>query len=77
LFDDKYPEAFVSQFVDISNHLADNYIYAIERNIYYLDNFENMTPQFMKLMKDYYDEKNQDWIDKYNPKRMESNVDKL
>jgi hypothetical protein len=77
LFDDKYPEAFVRQFVDISNHLADNYIYTIERNIYYLDNFENMTPEFIKLMKDYYDEKNQDWIDKYNPRRMESDIDKL
>ena len=77
LFKDKYPEAFVRQFVDISNQLADNYIYAIERNIYYLDNFENLTPEFIKLMKDYYDEKNQDWLDKYKPVRMESDVDKL
>jgi len=77
LFGDRYPEAFVSQFVDISNHLADNYIYAIERNIYYLDNFEKMTPDFLKLVKDYYDEKNQDWLDKYKPRRMESDLDKL
>lgn len=77
LFKDKYPEAFVRQFVDISNQLADNYIYTIERNIYYLDNFEKLTPEFIKLMKDYYDEKNQDWLDKYKPLRMESDVDKL
>ena len=77
LFNDIYPEAFVRQFVDISNQLADNYIYTIERNIYYLDNFEKLTPEFMKLMKDYYDEKNQDWLDKYKPKRMESDIDKL
>ena len=77
LFKDKYPEAFIRQFVDISNQLADNYIYAIELNIYYLDNFEKLTPEFIKLMKDYYDEKNQDWLDKYKPLRMESDVDKL
>jgi hypothetical protein len=77
LFKDKYPEAFVRQFVDVSNQLADNYIYTIERNIYYLDNFEKLTPDFIKLMKDYYDEKNQDWLDKYKPLRMESDMDKL
>jgi hypothetical protein len=77
LFQDKYPEAFVSQFIDISNNLADNYIYTIERNIYYLDNFDKLTPQFLKLMKDYYNEKNQDWLDKYKPQRMDSDVDKL
>ena len=77
LFQDKYPEAFVSQFIDISNYLADNYIYTIERNIYYLDNFDKLTPQFLKLMKDYYNEKNQDWLDKYKPLRMYSDVDKL
>ena len=77
LFGDKYPEAFVRQFVEISNYMADNYIYTIARNIYYLDNFEKMTPDFLKLMKDYYDEKNQDWLDKYKPRRMESDVDKL
>jgi hypothetical protein len=36
-----------------------------------------MTPDFLKLMKDYYDEKNQDWLDKYKPRLMESDVDKL
>jgi hypothetical protein len=77
LFQDKYPKAFVSQFVQVSNYLADNYIYSIERNIYYLDNFEKLTPQFLKLMKDYYNEKNQDWLDKYKPLRMDSDVDKL
>lgn len=77
LFNDKYPEAFVRQFVDISNQLADNYIYTIERNIYYLDNFDDMSPEFIKLMKKYYDEKNQDWIDKYKPMRINGILDKL
>ncbi len=77
LFQDKYPEAFVRQFVAISRQLADNYCYTIERNIYYLDNYENITPEFAQMARDYYDEKNQDWLDKYKPKRIENEVDKL
>ena len=77
LFHDKYPEAFVRQFVAISRQLADNYCYTIERNIYYLDNYEHITPEFARMARDYYDEKNHDWIDKYQPRRIENEVDKL
>jgi hypothetical protein len=77
LFKDRYPEAFVRQFVAISRQLADNYCYTIERNIYYLDNYEHITPEFARMAKDYYDEKNQDWLDKYKPRRIENEVDKL
>jgi len=49
----------------------------IERNIYYLDNYEDITPEFARMARDYYDEKNQDWIDKYQPQRIENEVDKL
>ena len=77
LFNDRYPEAFVRQFVAISSELADNYCYTIERNIYYLDNYENIKPEFAKLAKDYYNEKNHDWLDKYKPKRIENEEDKL
>lgn len=77
LFNDKYPEAFVRQFVAVSQQLADNYCYTIERNIYYLDNYEHITPEFRKLARDYYDEKNHDWLDRYQPKRIENEVDRL
>ena len=77
LFNDLYPEAFVRQITEISNRLSENYCYTIERNIYYLDNYEHITPQFAKMLKDYYNEKNHDWIDKYKPKRMENDIFKL
>ena len=77
LFHDKYPEAFVRQFVAISRQLADNYCYTIERNIYYLDNYEHITPEVRRMTRDYYDEKNRDWLDKYKPKRIENEVDRL
>ena len=77
LFNDKYPMAFVRQFVDISTRLAENYCYTIERNIYYLDNYEKITPEFVKMLKDYYDEKNHDWLDKYKPIRLDNDPDIL
>ena len=77
LFNDKYPLAFVRQFVDISTRLVENYCYTIERNIYYLDNYEKITPEFAKMLKDYYDEKNHDWLDKYKPIRLDNDPDIL
>jgi hypothetical protein len=77
LFGDEYPEAFVRQMVQASTELADNFVYTIERQIYFVDNEEMITPDFIKLLKTYYDEKNKDWIDKYNPMRLENYKDKL
>ena len=74
---DKYPQAFVSQFLQVSNELADKFVYTIERNIYYLDNFDKLTPEFMKLMKTYYDEKNHDWIQKYKPRAIPAHASAL
>jgi hypothetical protein len=42
-----------------------------------LNNYEKITPEFAKLARDYYNEKNHDWLDKYKPKRIENEVDKL
>jgi hypothetical protein len=78
LFQDRYPESFVRQFIAISEQLADNYCYTIERNIYYLDNYKHIMPgEFAKMMRDYYDEKNQDWLDRYKPQRIENEIDRL
>ena len=67
IFNDKYPEAFVRQMVQASTILADNFVYTIERQIYFVDNSEMITPDFINLFYDYYNEKNKDWIDKYKP----------
>jgi hypothetical protein len=77
LFGDEYPEAFVRQMVQASTELADNFVYTIERQIYFVDNEEMITQDFIKLLKTYYDEKNKDWIDKYKPMRLENYKDKL
>jgi len=66
LFDDKYPETFVLQLLDISKKLADNWCFTIQKQIYYSDNLEYLDKSFYKNAKDYIQEKNLDFIEKYN-----------
>jgi hypothetical protein len=71
-FDDKYPEPFVRQVVDISKQLADNWTFTIQKQIYYSDNMELLEKDksFMKMVADYIKEKNLDFIEKYNLKKL-------
>ena len=71
LFADTYPEIFVRQMVQASTILADNFVYTIERQIYFVDNSDVITPDFIKLFYNYYNEKNKDWIDKYNVRQID------
>ena len=71
LFNDMYPEAFVRQMIQVSTILADNFVYTIERQIYFVDNKDTMSKEFSKLFYDYYNEKNEDWIRKYKPMRLD------
>jgi hypothetical protein len=68
LFGDKYPEAFVAQVLTISESLAQNYVNSIERIIYYMDNYSLLNKEYEKHIEKYIEEKNDDWIKKYNPK---------
>ena len=71
IFNDMYPEAFVSQLITASTELADNFVYTIERQIYFVDNKDVMPKEFIKLFYNYYNEKNDDWVRKYKPMRLE------
>jgi hypothetical protein len=68
LFDDKYPEPFVHQIINISFKLAENWAFTIQKQIYYSDNMELLEndKSFMKMVKHYIKEKNLDFIEKYN-----------
>ena len=70
LYNDMYPEAFVRQMIQASTLLADTFVYTIERQIYFVDNKDAMPKEFIKLFYDYYNEKNEDWIRKYKPMRL-------
>jgi hypothetical protein len=71
LYNDMYPEAFVRQIIQASTILADNFVYTIERQIYFVDNKDVIPKEFMKLFYDYYNEKNEDWLRKYKPMRLD------
>jgi hypothetical protein len=71
LFNDSYPEEFVIQVQNISEKLASNYVNSIERIIYYLDNFDALGKDYQKHIENYMEEKNDDWVRKYKPMRLE------
>ena len=71
LFNDSYPEEFVIQVQNISEKLASNYVNSIERIIYYVDNFDALGKDYQKHIESYMEEKNNDWIRKYKPMRLD------
>ena len=73
LFDDMYPEEFVVQLSNIYEKLANNYINSIERIIYYVDNKDLIGKDYIKHIKGYVEEKNEDWIRKYKIRRLDRN----
>ncbi len=73
LFNDMYPEEFVVQLSSIYDKLVSNYVNSIERIIYYVDNKELIGKEYIKHVKDYVEEKNEDWLRKYKIKRLEKN----
>ena len=50
--------------------ITDKWIYTIERQIYYLDNFESINKSFLILIRKYIIEKNLDWLAKYKLKKI-------
>jgi hypothetical protein len=71
LYNDIYPDPFIKQMIKASTSLADNFVYTIERQIYFVDNKDTMPTEFTKIFYNYYNEKNEDWIRKYKPLRLD------
>ena len=71
LFNDMYPEEFVIQVQNICEKLASNYVNSIERIVYYTDNIDSLGKKYKKHIEDYISEKNEDWIKKYKPRRID------
>jgi hypothetical protein len=72
LFEDQYPEEFVAQVINISERLANNYVNSLERIIYYVDNYDVLGDEYKKHIEKYIEEKNEDWIRKYRPRKLEN-----
>jgi hypothetical protein len=67
-----YPEEFVIQVQTICERLASNYVNSIERIIYYVDNVDSLGKDYQKHIESYVSEKNEDWIRKYKPRRIDN-----
>lgn len=74
IFNDKYPETFVIQTVHFMNDLSNVFIKTIEKQIYYSDNYDNLTKTFRKMANDYLYEKIEDWITMYKPIKINNNL---
>lgn len=72
LFGDTYPEEFVAQVLAISERLAQNYVNSIERIIYYVDNNDLLGDEYKKHIEKYIQEKNEDWLARYRPRKLEN-----
>jgi len=72
LFQDTYPEEFVAQVLAISEKLATNYVYSIERIIYYVDNNDAIGSHYTRHIDKYIKEKNEDWLDRYRPLKLKN-----
>ena len=71
LFNDTYPEEFVIQIQHICEKLTTNFVNSIEKIIYYVDNIDALGKDYQKHIESYMEEKNNDWVKKYKPIRLE------
>lgn len=74
IFSNSYPAPFVSQTVKFMDELGEVFIKAIEKQLYYTDNLDDLTPKFKKMANDYLYEKIEDWLTIYKPKPAKNNL---
>lgn len=67
---DLYRSNFIKQLEEIFNKLYNNYIFNIDRQLYYIDNYKYMTEKQIKLVNELIKEKNKDLIRNFNLKKI-------
>jgi 23S rRNA U2552 (ribose-2'-O)-methylase RlmE/FtsJ len=68
-----YTEDFMHQLLQIIRVLSDNYIFQIERQLYYVDNYESIDKKHFEIINKYVIEKNDDWIEQFNIQKIQTN----
>ncbi len=66
-----YDAAFVYQTTKFLESLIDNWCFTIQRQLFYSDNIDTLDKSFIELAKRYVEEKNHDWLAKYNLKKID------
>ena len=67
---DKYPEEFILNLKKILVKMSDNYMFNIERQLYYVDNHKNIPDEHYNTLNKYIHYKNVDWADYYEIERI-------
>jgi hypothetical protein len=71
LYENNYDEAFLMQLYKIVKYMTNNYIFVIEKQLYYVDNYENIEQQHFNKLQKIIKEKNYDWINRINIKKID------
>lgn len=66
----KYTEEFMVQLENALGKLTDNFTFGIDRQLYYVDNFENIEECYINKIDDYIMEKNKDWFKYFRPLKL-------
>lgn len=64
-----YPEVFVGQIEYINNVLVDKYIYALNKQLFYFDNYNLLDRKYIIKIRAFVNEKTIEWIKKHKIKR--------
>jgi 23S rRNA U2552 (ribose-2'-O)-methylase RlmE/FtsJ len=63
-FFETYPTSFMFQMEKAMTELAENFVFEIERIIFYFDNYDELGVTNQNQIKKYIDKKNDDWLEK-------------
>lgn len=66
------PDCFLFQLTKISKILVDNFEFAIDRIVYYMDNSKNVSDEHIKKIKQYADVKTDEWVEQFNIEKIDS-----
>lgn len=61
-----FPKNFIYQLVDILEKLTNNWIFHIDRQLYYVDNFKYLNEEDVTLIRQYIDNRNKEWVKRFS-----------
>lgn len=74
IFNGIYTNIFIEQFMNIYEQFADNFCTSRERIIFYMDKYDKISDNFIRLNEEYINDKNNQWINKYKLQKINKNL---
>ena len=73
---EKYSEEFMIQLESALSKLTDIFTFGIDRQLYYVDNYEYIERCYLENIDEYIFEKNKDWFKKFKPLKIKKEKQK-